>query len=431
MTYSALLRIRPFRDLWLGQAISQIGDAFYYVVFMFMVKRATGSDAMVGLVGAAEMLPYFLLSPYAGVLADRMDRRRIMLVSDVLSAAILVLFGVLVALTGKPPVWSLFVTAASLSCVRAFFLPAKSASIPALVPADAVMPANALSATTQNVMPMLALGLTAGVLAALYELSPIGFLLNSVGLNALSFLLSAFFIFRLPAITPQRADGEEAHPLEDLREGLRYIRRRREIAVLLVLQTVLSLFISPFFVAYVAVNDQWFGGKPGTLAWFEFAFFVGMVASSMVVGRLDIRRPGQGFIWGLAVTGACVAAMALSPFFWAFVVWNLAAGLSVPFAQIPISTYLQTSVPDAFRGRVNAVYSMLNVGVMPLGMALGGILIKGIGLVAMFLVMGIGMGLAALAGLLDREFREARMPDGEVSGVEEEAPKTQHLIPNA
>ncbi|MEA2554611.1 MAG: transporter, family, macrolide efflux protein, partial [Fimbriimonadaceae bacterium] len=74
-----LLRIRGFRDLWLGQAISQIGDSIYYVAFMFMAQKVTGSIAMVGYVGSMEMLTYLLVGPYAGVIADRNERKRIML----------------------------------------------------------------------------------------------------------------------------------------------------------------------------------------------------------------------------------------------------------------------------------------------------------------------------------------------------------------
>lgn len=84
-----LLRIPAFRNLWLGQAISQIGDALYYVAFMFMVKKITGQNAMVGYIGAVEVLPYFIFGPFTGVLADRIDRRKILLWSDLLCGILL------------------------------------------------------------------------------------------------------------------------------------------------------------------------------------------------------------------------------------------------------------------------------------------------------------------------------------------------------
>src|SRR5579862_8820226 len=126
------LRIAPFRALWLGQAISQLGDAFYYIAFMFMVQKVTGSSVMVGYVGALEALPFLLLGSYAGVVVDRLDRRRIMLLSDLCSGLALVGLAACIWLQRQPPVWALLVTPFVLSSVRCFFMPAKSASIPSL-----------------------------------------------------------------------------------------------------------------------------------------------------------------------------------------------------------------------------------------------------------------------------------------------------------
>src|SRR5580693_2693012 len=136
MTYDDVLRIRPFRNLWLGQSISQIGDSLYYVAFMFMVKKVTGSSAMVGYTGALELAPYLLIGPYAGVIADRLDRRVIMLASDLLSALVLLVFSAALLTGVAPPAWGILLLAFLLSSVRCFFLPAKSAAIPALVPPE-------------------------------------------------------------------------------------------------------------------------------------------------------------------------------------------------------------------------------------------------------------------------------------------------------
>jgi len=422
VTPSQVLRIRAFRDLWLGQAISQLGDAFYYVIFMFMVKQVTGSVAMVGYVGALEALPYLLLGPYAGVLADRIDRRKIMLLSDVLSGLTLTVFAVVLATGSKPPVWLILTTPFVLSSVRCFFMPAKGAAIPAVVPANHMLAANSLSMTTQNLMPLIGLAFSAGVLSNLYTLSPQWFYFGAVALNALSFFLSAVYIGRLPAILPDRKDAHETHPLTDFREGLGYLRRRHDLVVLIALLAVFRLMVSPFFVVYLAANDQWFGGKPGTIAWFEFSFFAGMIVASAAMMRANPKRPARWFCWGLATVGATVAAMAFSPVFWLFVLWNLLAGFGVPAADIPINTYMQMSIPDAFRGRVNAVLNMIATGVMPIGMVLAGAMVQRYGLVAGFLVMGVGMMVACLVGLLDPKFRDVEMPRPDEEGNADDEP---------
>jgi MFS transporter, DHA3 family, macrolide efflux protein len=402
-----VLHIKSFRDLWLGQAISQLGDAFFYVVFMFMAEKVTGSLEMVGYVGALEAIPYLLFSPYAGVLADRLDRKRIMLVSDLVSGFVLLGFVTVILGAGKPPAFLILALAFALSTVRCFFLPAKSAAIPSLVPEDLLLKANALSSATQSFMPLIGLSISAGVLGVMYAIAPDAFFAITVGINALSFLGSAIFIARLPKMVPDRSDSKEQHPVADFVDGMRYVARNRLIKVLIAMLTVFRLMVSPFFVAYVAANKLWFGGKPQTLAWFEFFFFLGVIGGSAWAARVKFRRPGYAIAAGFSITGLTVAAMAFSPFLSLFCLWNLLAGIAVPFGDIPINTMLQVKVHDAFRGRVNSVLSMVGTGIMPVGLLLAGLLVQHGGLQLTFLVMGLGMVVAAMGALLDREFRRA------------------------
>jgi MFS family permease len=434
MSYSKVLSIRPFRDLWLGQIISQLGDSFYYVVFTFMVKIITNSYAMVGWVAALELLPFLVISPFAGVVADRVDRRKLMLVSDLLCLGILLCFGLVVLLTASnPPVWTIFLTAFSLSVCRVFFMPAKNAALPALVPADSMMTANALSATTQNMVPLVSLAFSAAVIASLYAASKTWFFLTAVLVNALSFAVSAVFIARLPKVIPDRKDGVQPRALTDLRQGLSYIRQRPELFVLVFLSLALNLFISPFYPVYMAVNDLWFGGKPQSLAIFEGGFFFGMIIGSALVGKMRISRVGQGYIWGLAGVGFTVLVMAWARSFGLFLWWQVAAGLCLPFASIPFHTFVQVSTPDAFRGRVNSVLSMTQMGIQPVGLAMAGGLLDRLGAPKMFLIMGAGMGGAALLGLFSPAFRNATMPkapaDGGASGEDAPHREAVGLVP--
>src|SRR5262249_9673205 len=156
-----------FRRLWIGQAVSQFGDAFYGLLFLFMVDRLTGSPALVGVVGALEALPFLCFSPLAGVLADRLGRRELMLCTGPCRAGVLLALGGFLLVHTRPPLVLLLVTPFLLSLINVFFAPAKSAAIPSLVPTDRLMEANALSTATQSLMPLLGLGLSGSVLGLL------------------------------------------------------------------------------------------------------------------------------------------------------------------------------------------------------------------------------------------------------------------------
>jgi DHA3 family macrolide efflux protein-like MFS transporter len=361
-----------------------------------------------------ETLPYLLFGPYAGVLADRVDRRRIMLLSDVACALALLAYGAYALLDATPEVWTLLAAPFVFSTVRCFFMPAKTAAIPRLVPDTLLLRANALSAATFNIMFVLGLAVSAGVVAQLYAISPQFFFVALLVMNGISFLGSAVYIARLPQILPNRVEAHDVHPIADFREGLRFISKRHDLKVLIALMTAFRLGVAPFFVVYVAANDLWYGGLPATIMWFELAFFFGMIGGSAWIAKLTVHRPMRFFMLGLAAVGLSVALMAFCrDFLWGFLLLNLVAGIIVPLADIPTATYLMTSVQDAFRGRVNSVREMIATGIMPIGMLLAGGMIRQWGLVTAFLVMGVVMMGACLAAMLDREFRNVRMPEPE------------------
>lgn len=414
MTYREVLSQSGFRNLWLGQAISQLGDAFYNVAFLFMVQKVTQNAIITGFVAACEWLPFLLLGPYAGVLADRIDRKRIMLVSDLLSAAVLVVFGAIVLAGHHAPLWSLFVTPFCLSSIRVFFFPAKGAAIPRLVSSESLQAANGLSMSTQSLMPLIGMPLSIAMVAPIYSRSPFAFLMTVIVINLVSYLVSAYFIQKLPEIVPER--GEDSHPLQDAKDGFLYVLHHKVLLVVALVSFVMNLFISPFYIVYLATNEAWFGGKPETLATFEFSFFVGMVLGSAVAGKAKISRPAIANSVGLGLVGLTVAAMAYSQSFWPYVLWNVAAGLALPFASIPMQAFIQSTTDDGFRGRVNSALQMVSAGVHPIGMAMAGIMVEQIGLVTSYLIMGFGMLAAALGALLDRSYRRATLaPDPDPS----------------
>lgn len=407
------LSIPAFRSLFIGQTISQFGDAFYYLVFVYMVDKLTGDPRLVGFVAAIQGLPYLLLSPLAGSLADRLDRRKLMVFSDVASTVILVIFGGYLLTTDRPSIVAIFIVAGLLNCVNVLFVPAKGAALPRLVPDEMLLKANSLSAAVQSSMPVVGLALSAAVLGGVERAAPNSLFLVAVFVNAATFLLSASFLRQLPALIPDRQEKPQGAWRETV-EGVRFLWSNHLLKMVFLLSLGLNLFIAPFLVVYAAANREWFDGTYLTLATFEVAFAGAMVVASLFVGRLRLERPGLTYSISLASIGLMVAAMAVSQTFWPFLFWNLLCGLALPFATIPLTTYVQLIVPDAFRGRVNSALAMASLGVMPFGAAIGGLMLGQVGLAAMFAIMGFGMGAVAILGLADAKFRAARMPEAAV-----------------
>ncbi len=408
-----ILRIRDFRNLWLGQAISRIGDAFYFLGPMFVIQKIYNDNAMVGWVGAVEALPYLLFGTIGGAVADRIDRKKIMVWSDMLSAVVLFAFlFFLMSIPGHPPKWIFYVIGFLTSMIRVFFFPAKNAAIPRLVPPDKLFKANALSASTDQLAWLIGnvLMVSLGTLANKY--GAMQFLKILLVVNALTFMFSAFFVFLLPKIEIQREENHvEQHMLTDIKEGIAYAKRDRVIGLSLLTSFGLGLFMSPFFVVYLATNKAWFGGKASPLAFIETCFIVGMLAMSFIVPYLKIRKAGMAFGLGLTVAGISVLVMGLSPIFALYCLWNLVCGFAVGVVDVPMRTYQQLKVPDEFRGRIMSLGQLIWMSVQPIGMSLGGPLLGVLGIVKMHILMGTGFALTGAAPLLDKEFRDATIPD--------------------
>ena len=412
MSDRSLLAHAPFRNLWLANTISQLGDSLYYVTNAFMINRITGQASMVGINGALETLPFFVLGPHAGVLADRIDRRKILLGSDLLCAFVLFCLAAIVAFAPTPPVAAIFATSLLAACARTFFHPARNAAVPRVAPEGRVLEANAFSSMTSNFTLMAGLAISAAILGVLYSSNGTNFYLLSILINATSFLGSAVFVARMPMIEPERDKAEAgSHVLSDVKEGVAYLSGRHDLKILFAIALLSNLLIAPFFPVYVKANELWFGNKPQTLTWFECAFFLGMVLAGGYVSHRKIRSVGWGNILGLSACGVMVALMAVIRTVESWLVLNFLAGIVLPFAWIPTDTFLQVSVPDQYRGRIQSLKTMLTNGSQPIGLTFGGLIIDRLGLFFAFMMMGGGMIVATLIGLFDREFRGLRVEE--------------------
>ncbi len=387
--FFTVLARRDFRLLWVGQLVSQIGDAFYWLALLITVNDLTGSTKAMGVTSVIVTLPILFIGPVAGVFVDRWDRRRTMIVSDLLRA-VLVLFCILVREAHE--IWIYWVVGFAVSAVGAFALPARNAVIPLLVEEDELLPANALSQTTQT------LALIVGSASAGFVIGALGARVAFVA-DSLSFLLSALTLWalRVPPVREAVAQGLQAVGRQ-FQEGIAFIAQSPTVLALLAVGTVFSLAIGAVNVLWIPFLDRYFGVGPEGIGIVDASQGIGMLLGGSVVGNLASHFPHSGLVsGGLLILGAVTVALALSPTFAYILVLNGVYGLALTPMLSGLYTLLQRAVPNVKLGRVNAVLGALMRLANVLSMAGAGWLGEVVSIRTIYIVCG---GLTLLSGAL-------------------------------
>lgn len=407
-----VLRHDGFRNLWVGQLISQFGDALHTIIFLWLALDITKNPAIVGYIAAIGALPYILFSPAAGVAADRYDCRKILILSDVLSA--LLVFGFVLLLVYNPTPSFLLIGAFSfaLATVNVVAAPARNASIPRLVPETELLEANTLNSTSQNVMPLVGNGLAALVLKVIFQInSKLAYSL-AFGFNGITFLISAFFMARLPKIQAEQSE-EKTTVWVEIKEGAKYVAKHPVLGPSMLASLLINFFVAPFMPTYVVVAQYKYKGTPDLLAILEIGFFLGMLCGSLLLYRFPVKRVGMAFSIYLALAAITIIPMGYLESPWHFWIMNFLCGVCIPPATVPLNTLIQSQTPDKLQGRVNAASGMIAGLVMPLGMAISGLLLAWLKLEGTFIFIGVGLLLAHLVPLFSKEFRHAVLPQKE------------------
>jgi predicted MFS family arabinose efflux permease len=355
---------RDFRRLYAANAVSQMGDWFNVVALFSLLVELTGKGEAVAIALLTRFVPTFLAGPAAGVLADRIPRRTILITSDLLRAAL-----VLCLLFVRRPdqVWIAYAVVTAHSVVSAFFDPAQAATFPSLVPPEDL----ALAATLENSLWSVTLAAGSALGGLVLALTSRDF---AFGLDAASFVGSALLIARLPPGKPQRLDkdkleaAEEARQpgarianllgLKELREGVRYVVHHRRVRALLAVKASFGLTLGGVLVLLAFFGEKVFahGNGAGIAALWTargVGSFLGPFAAFRLVGH-DDRGLCRSIGWAFALLIFCYCGFAVSPGIgWAACALALAnSGGSILWTSG--STLLQRIVPDAIRGRVAA-----------------------------------------------------------------------------
>jgi MFS family permease len=354
----AAFRHRAFRYYWIAQLVSFMGTFMQQVALGYLVYDLTGSKWLLGATAALQMGPSLLLSLPAGVLADRVQRRHLIMVTQ--SSALLLAFSLatLIALH-RLQVWEILLISTLSGIAIAVESPTRQAFVVDLVGKDDLANAIAWNSLVLNGARVLgpALG---GVVIRFGGVAPI-FYFNSVSFLA---VIVALLLMRLP----DNRRSTTRHPLEELREGLGYLGRSPALVLLLSLMGTIALFAMNFNVLMpIVARDVLHSGAEG-LGWMWSALGVGAVAGSITVVRWSRAAvAGPLLLIAAFVTGAGEIVLASVHVLSLALVALVVVGWSTGTFFAGVNSAIQARIQDAFRGRVLSVYSMIFIGTGPLG----------------------------------------------------------------
>jgi MFS family permease len=398
-----LLVNRRVALLWIGQVVSQAGDSVYQIGLLWLVLEMTGRASLAGLAAAALFVPTLIFGLVAGVVADRVPRRRIMMLMDALRASLVIAIPLGHWFDALGPTYLGVVTFAVASCA-AFFNPARDALVPSLAEHDDLPHANALMQTSWQLAILLGPAM-AGVLLSITGL------IHLFTFDALTYLVS---LVAIVAIGKGR-DSVIAAPcrapaLRELRDGLAYVARDPLTRIIVIVTAVNNVILmGPAIVGPPILVRETLGiDDPRAYAWVQAALAGGMLVGAPFMATVGRRLPlGRTLLLGIVIDGLTYTPL--------FFVDSLAGVVGVIFVHsffIPMitvsrTTLIQRCVPARLHGRVFAVIGICVIGGMALSSALTGVAAEVLSMRTIFLIIGLAAAATALPGFACRALREA------------------------
>ena len=409
----ATLRRRDFALLWFGGLVSMTGDWMLFVALPIYVYGATGSALATGAMFAAGLLPNVLFGSVAGVFVDRWDRKRTMVVANLLLAASTL---PLLAVPQTGWLWVVYAVAFVQSCFGVFNGPAENSLLPRLVERERLVAANSLNALNNNLARLVGPAL-AGLVVGRFGLAGV------VVLDAASFLAAALLVSLIsasgtPEREPERQAGGSARPptpgpvgaalaavWREWLEGLKLVTRGRVILTLFVVGAVTGLGEGVFAALLPPFVRVALDGGALELGWLMSAQAVGGLAGGVMVGSLAGRlSPARLLGLGALLLGLIDLAIFLYPSFVGGIILGLAlfvlVGVPATGVVTGLQTLLQTSTEDGHRGRVFGALGTTQALLMLCGALLGGAMGDAVGVVPVLVVQGLAYVAAGLLVLV-------------------------------
>jgi len=393
------LRHRDFRLLWFGQSISYFGNAIYGIALPFQIFALKGSAVQLGTAFALSTGTSLLALLFGGVIVDRVSRRRVILISDLLSGVVVAVIAWL-GLTSHLRIEFLYIAAVFFGAASAFYLPAMSAILPDLVPRDILVAGNSLRGLSRQVSRVIG-PLLGGLLVSVAG-PPTAF-----GIDAATFFLS-FGIFLASTSVPV-IPGLRPSMFAELKEGIRFTASIQWLWITIAAYAAINLFcFAPLTVGLPLLVHNVIGGGAKVFGLIGAAAGVGELVATFTISQVTIKRVGVFLYLASAVEGVALLGMGALPTLPVvmFAYGVFAAGV-VAFT-VRWDSLLQREVPRALLGRVTSLDWFGAILLGPLAPILGATLAQRSGVTSVFLVCGAFALVLSLSGLAIPSIRRLR-----------------------
>lgn len=383
------LRHRNFQLFFAGNIVSLVGTWMQAVAESWLIYRLSGSSFLLGAIGFANQIPAFILGPIGGHIADRYDRRRVLVATQ--SAAMTLAFILaLLTLTNVIHEWHIFVLATCLGIVNAFDLPARQAFLVQMVEREDLINAIALNSSMFNGARIVGPAVAGLLVAAIGE----GWCFFANGVSYIAVIIS-LILMNVPRLAPRSVSSS---PLANIREGLRYVGVTRPIRALLLLLAAVSFTAMPYAVLMPIFADRILHtGARGLGILMGCSGAGALVGSILLALRSTVFGLGRWVMYAAVGLGATLILFGLSKSFVVSCVVLFFVGFFMIVQMSSSNTLIQSMVPDELRGRVMAAYTMTFMGSGPLGALLAGTVAQNIGAP---LTLAIGGALSIVAAIV-------------------------------
>jgi len=389
------LRERNFRMLWAGSAISAVGDQFYLVALPWVVLQLTGSAVAVGTILMAVAIPRAALMLFGGALTDRISARRILMSTASVRTLLVTVIGFLLWWHWLQ-LWQLYVLGFFFGVADAFAWPAATTLLPSVVKREQLVAANSVFQTT-------------GQLTTIVAPAPAGLVIKALGtawaffIDAISFLFIIAALWRLPD-PPKAASAAKPPVWRSILDGIAYVRRDVPLRSLILVAAMLNFCISgPMGVGLPYLVKTKFGSA-AAYGLVISAMAAGGLIGALLAGILKIKRRGLLLLGACVVISAGIASMGLLGHLWSIAAVLVLLGSSAGVANVHIAAWIQQRIDATVRGRVFSVLMLGNFGLIPVSLAVAGLLIAW-SLKLMFLAAGVSMLLVTAFGASQKQVR--------------------------